>query len=83
MSALGKNILTMSEGGVDIYEFNFARSVVLAISAYLGLKQRGEPLTVDKEFWPTLTIRTGVGTITFLGACIGMQLLPLSIQILI
>lgn len=47
MSALGKNVLTMTEGGVDIFEFNFARSVVLAVSAYLGIKQMGEPLTVD------------------------------------
>lgn len=72
MSALGKNVMTMSEGGLDIYEFNFARSVILGITAYLGLKISGEPLSIDREFWPTLTIRTVVGTITFLGACVGM-----------
>lgn len=79
MSALGKNVLTMTEGVVDIFEFNFARSVVLAVSAYLGIKQMGEPLTVDRDFWPALMIRTVIGTLSFLGVCVGMQLLPLSI----
>ena len=79
MSALGKNVLTMSEGGVDIFEFNFARSVVFAVSAYLGIKQMGEPLTVDRDFWPSLMIITVIGTLCFFGVCVGMQLLPLSI----
>ena len=38
---------------------------------------------VDRDFWPALTIRTLIGTFSFLGVCVGMQLLPLSIQTLI
>lgn len=82
MNCLGKNVMN-KPGGVDMFEFTLARSIILATFSLVMLLIRGRPLIVETSLRKFLFIRSFAGTLTFLGACVGMRFLPISWFVLI
>ena len=82
MNAMGKLLMT-KEGGVDLFEFTLARSFVLTVFSLIILLYNKRPFYVAKDMRTFMSIRTIAGTLTFLGACVGMKNLPVSWFVLI
>ena len=78
MNGLGKIVMGKEEGGVDLFEFTFGRSVILCITSIIILLYQKRTFAVKKEMRTFLTIRTVAGTLTFLGACVGIKTLPMT-----
>ena len=82
MNVMGK-ILMNKENGVNLFEFTLARSVTLALLSAILLKVKKESFYVPKDMRVFMSIRTIVGSFTFLGACIAMKNLPVTWYVLI
>jgi len=68
---LTKRVLTLDQGGVDIFEFNFARSFILILPSYLYLRHKQLPIGVPLGLRTKLLVRIVIGTFTYLGMCYG------------
>lgn len=77
MNCMGKYIMN-KPGGVDMFEFTLVRSVILATFSLVVLLVRGRRLIVERSLRKFMFIRSFAGTLTFLGACVGMRTLPIS-----
>ena len=78
MNGLGKVVMGKETGAVDLYEFTFARSVILMLTSIIMLLARKKSFAVRRDLRMFLTIRTVAGTVTFLGACVGIKTLPMT-----
>jgi hypothetical protein len=78
MNGLGKIVMGKEVGGVDLFEFTFARSIILMITSIIILVANKRTFKVPKDLRSYLTIRTVAGTLTFLGACVGIKTLPMT-----